>query len=497
MGIPIKSLIKVNLKTLLFENRGVRQTVFKNTLWLTIAEGITRLLSLVLIIYTARILGATGYGKFTFALSFVSIIVIFADLGLSNITTRELSRAREGEKDYSAILALKVVLSGIALAVMVVGSFLITEDPVIQRAIWLLAIFILISNFFSILYAFFRARQKMEYEAGAKILQALATTGIGFLILLTLPSVGNLSAGYLLANLITLALLLPFFHLRFQAVRLRWSRAVSKRFLRISWPLSLGFLFGGIHLFVDSAMMGYFGEITQTGWYNAAGKIALATIVAATLIAKSFYPVLSRFFKESRERLQRAWQYQMELMVILALPLMIGGLVLAPRIIDFFYGSGYSPSIFAFQLLIVVAGLSFLYYPLSMILVVADHEKKNFSLILGGGVINILLNLILIPQYSLYGAAIATIIAALIIFLAALILSGRLTPISPFNGRLLQVLILASLASLIMFAVLKQPSIYQLNVFLATLSGSLVYLISFLGGRKLVRQLSPLTFKSR
>ena len=72
---------------------------------------------------------------------------------------------------------------------------------------------------------------------------------------------------------------------------------------------------------------------------------------------------MSRFFQESKTQLQRAWDYQMKVMIILAIPLTTGGIVLAPKIIDLFYGSNYSPSIFAFQLLIFVTGLSFLYYP--------------------------------------------------------------------------------------------------------------------------------------
>ena len=97
-----------NLKTLLLENTGIKQTIFKNTFWLTLAEAISRFLGLALIIFAARILGAEGYGKFAFALSFVSVLAILADLGLSEITNRELSRNKEAEKEYPAVLSLKV-----------------------------------------------------------------------------------------------------------------------------------------------------------------------------------------------------------------------------------------------------------------------------------------------------------------------------------------------------------------------------------------------------
>jgi len=463
------------IKRLFFENVGIRQTLFKNTFWLAVAEAITSLLGLILTVYIARILGATEYGKFAFALSFVSVFVILADLGLSDITTRELSREKEGEKEYPAILSLKIFLCTGVLILMLIGSLFITSDPIIQKAIWILAVFILISSFFAIIYSFLRARQKMEYEAGVKIFQCLMITGIGFFVLFHLPSVENLSYGYLFANLIVLIFVLLLFHFRIQSLKLNWNKTVWKRFLRISWPLSLGLVLGWIYVSIDSIMLGCFGRVTETGWYNAASKIVIATIIPATLISRSFYPMLSKFFKESKEKFQQVWNYQMELMITLALPVMAGGLVLAPKIINFFYGTEFVPSIPAFQLLIFVAGISFLYYPYGLALVVSNHQKRNFGLILIGAVINIILNLILIPVHSLYGAAIATIITSIIIFFLAVKFSKRFTPISPLNLRLLKILIITIFSSLMMFIGIRQSLIYNLNTILTIIIGILIY----------------------
>src|SRR4030042_970888 len=127
----------------LFKNLGIRQTVLKNTFWLALAETISRLSKLILIIYVARILGVTDYGKFIFALAFVSLFVIFSDFSLPVITTREVSRGKE--KEYPAILSLKILLSLGALVLILISSFFIAFDPVIRKVIWILGIYILIS----------------------------------------------------------------------------------------------------------------------------------------------------------------------------------------------------------------------------------------------------------------------------------------------------------------------------------------------------------------
>lgn len=464
-----------NFKKLLFENTGIKQTIFKNAFWLSVAEVVTRVLGLVLVIYIARILGATEYGKFAFALSFVSMFVILSDLGISEIITREFSRNKEKEKEFSSILSLKIVLCVGTLVLTLIGSFFITSDPIIQKAIWALSIFILITSFLGTIYAFLRARQKMEYEAGIKILQYLIMVGIGFFVLFRFPLVENLSYGYLFANLIVLIFVLLFFHFQIQSLKLSCNRAIWKKFLRISWPLSSGLMLAWIYVPIDSIMLGCLGQITDVGWYDAASKIAIAAIIPAVLIARSFYPVLSKLFKESKEKLQQIWNYKMNLTIIFAIPVMAGGLVLAPKIIDFFYGLDYYPSILSFRILIFVAGVSFLYYPYAIALIVSNQQKKNFGLILFGAVINISLNFILIPRYALYGAAMATLITSVIIFSLAVKFLKDFTSIFPFNLELFKVLLMAIFSSIIMFAGVHHPLIYNLNIILSIIIGILIY----------------------
>lgn len=496
--MEIKNLIRniyLNPKSFFLENLGIKQTILKNTFWLAVAEGVSRFLKLILIIYVARILGATDYGKFTFALAFVALFVIFSNFGLSPITTRELSREKKKEKEFSSILSLKFLLSLGTLILILVGSLLITPDPIIRGVIWILAIYILVSNFSEIIYAFLRARQRMEYESWAKILQALVVTAAGFFVILNFPSVQNLSYSYLFASLAALIFILFFFHFKIYKLHLNWDKLIWQRFLAMSWPLALAGAFVAIYGQIDSVMMGYWGQITQTGWYNAALKIALITLIPMGLVHKSFYPILSIAFKESKERLQKVWNYQMEIAILFAVPIMVGGIVLAPRIIDFIYNPSFFPSILAFQILIVMAGIILLHTAFSEVLIVSNQQKKIFWIALAGAIINVILNLILIPKFSLYGAAFATVVTHLLIFYLLFKFTLKFTSIKPFNLRFLLIFIGAVLSSALMYFVISQPAIYHLNVFLSILIGAGVYLSFFLVYKNLVDKIFTYDFK--
>jgi len=468
-------------------NLGAKQTIAKNTFWLAVAEGVTRFLKLFLIIYVARILGATEYGKFTFALAFVSLFAIFSDFGISSITTRELAREKEKEKEFPAILSLKLVLSIGTLILICIGSFFITLDPIIRGIIWILGIYIIVSSFSSIIYAFFQARQKMEYQAWAKILQAIAVTGAGFFILFNFPSVQNLSLSYLFASLVALIFILLLFHLKVYQLKVSFNSIIWRNILLMSWPLALGGAMGSICANTDSIMMGYWGQITQTGWYNAAQRIVGVALIPTGLIASSFFPALSKFFGQSKEKLQKGWNYFMEIMILLAVPLVIGGIALATKIIDLIYDPSYLPSVLAFQVLIATGGIVILSGPFSQALVVSNQQKKTFWIVFLGAILNVILNFILIPKYSLYGAALTSLTASLLMLFLFFKFTSKFTRVQPINLRLIFTLLIAFLSSMIMYLVITFPSVYNLYIVYIILVGILVYFLTFFILKKVLK----------
>lgn len=458
-----------------FHNIGVKQTIFKNTFWLTAAEAVSRLIQFFIVIYITRVLGAAEFGKFSFALAFVSLLVVFSNFGLSNIATREFSKGGEEEKDFPAVLSLKVILSAVVLSAMLAGSWLVTDDASVRKIIWILAFFTLTNDFFSVIYAFLRARQRMEYEAWAKIGQAFLTAAAVLLVLAHAPSVENISWAHVAASVIALAAVAAAFYFQAYPLRFAWDPPVWRKFFSLSWLLGLATVCGAAFVNLDSVMLGYFGQVTQLGWYSAAKQIVIACAIPPAMIMASFFPILSRFFKESPDKLHKAWIYYMELMIILAVPLAAGGIALAPKIIPFLYGSGYEPSVAAFQILIIVAALICLYNPLYILLVVANQQRKVFFVTLAGICANVVLNYILIYRFGLYGAAISLVATHGIVVMLFMRHAHFIVPLHSFKDSLAKTAGIALCAALLMLMVLLQPFIYSLHIIVSIIIGALVY----------------------
>ncbi|MDO8486242.1 MAG: flippase [Candidatus Staskawiczbacteria bacterium] len=469
----------ITIKDLLLNNKNDKQTIFKNIVWLGLGTMLNKVLSLALIILAARFLGAEEYGKFSFALAFIYLFVVFFDFGLSPVITREFARLKEKKEDFYSIISLKVLLALGTLVLILLCSFLTVPEKDIQRMILILSLFLIANSFWGMFNSFFHAHQKMEYEAIFDTLQVLMIFAFGFFILFNYPSSENLSYAYFLSALITLVLISIFFHFKIFPLKINFNLLVWKKFLTMSWPLALIGIFGVIYGYIDSVMLGYWKMFAEAGWYNAAQRIVMAGLIPMGFVGASFYPALSKFSKESKEKFQKVWDSEVEIMILLALPLVVGGWVLAQKIIYAFYSFEFAPSILALQILILTVGSIFLYRPFYDAMIVLDQQIKTFWVTIAGAVVNVVLNLILIPKYSLYGAAVATVITNFLILVIIVYFTKKFTFIRFPVLRIFFTFLAAGGSSVLMYFVLKQPLIYNANIFLSVILGATVYFAAF------------------
>jgi O-antigen/teichoic acid export membrane protein len=478
------------IKPLLLENRSLRQALLKNSFWIGISEVFNKSIRAVLLIYLARVLGASEYGKFSFALSFVSVFVSFLDLGLSSIITREFSKEKIAKGEFSSLFTLKIFLGIFALLVVFFSSFFITAEPVIRRTIWILAGFSFITQFPEFLYAFWRAKQRMEYEAWANVFIVITMVACVFIVIFNFPSLENVAYGYLLSGIFSVVLLFYIFNHKFIPLSLKFEFKDWKRFLLMSWPLALTSVFGMLYSYIDSIIMGFLNQMIQTGWYNASLKIIYLLSAPIGIISLNFYPLLSRFAHESKERFQNAWNYQMAIVLALVMPIIFGGVALADKIILFFYGDEYLPSAQVFKILIFVSALTFLCSPFTNALVAANQQKKTFLVSLIGAFTSIILNLLLIPRFSLYGAAFASVASYIVMLYLYFRITKVNTVLKPFNEYIFRVLAIAVVTAVSMLIIITLPQVYNLNLIVIVIIGTLAYGGVFFMITKLLHQLT-------
>jgi len=480
----------INLIDIFFKNISYKQTILKNTFWITLAQISAGIINFFLIIYIIRKFGPTEYGKFAFALSFVSLFSTFFDFGLSTTVLREFARDKEKEKYFSNVLILKVFLGIVILFVILVISLFITPNKLILRLIIILGFYIFTLEMANLFYSMFRAQQKMQIEAIFRILHILILSSGVLGVIFLKPTVLNLSYAYAGANLTILIIIFIFCIFRNDnnsLLSFSSNKSIWKEFLMIGLYIALAKGFGDITMNTDAVMLGYWGQITEIGWYKAASKIIGMALFPMAMVASAIFPALIAILNESKEKFLKYWESWRKGTVFLSIFLCFIVLAKADKIIEIAYSPDFFPAALALKILIIMAAIGYINILYFHILLIFDQQKRIFLVMLSAAIVNIILNLILIPKFSFYGACVATVITHFIILCQYFIFVSKYTIVKPFNSEFFFTLSIAITSGILMYLSLSLMDTINANLFVSILGGVLVYLLSFMSLNKIVK----------
>jgi O-antigen/teichoic acid export membrane protein len=391
--------------------------IAKNTLVLTAAEIFSKVMSLILVAYIARFLGDVGFGKYSFALSFTVLFVLFADLGLSTLTIREVARDKSKVNRYLGNIALiKIILSILTFIVIFITINLMQYPSDTKIAVYVFGCYWILNSFTQLFRSIFRAFEKMEYEALTTSLEKIVAVSLGLFVLFSGYGLIELSLVILLAGIINffvtfLVVIVKFSRPKFEIDFKFWTHLIKE-----SLPLGLVLIFMTLYLKIDITMLSIMKGDAEVGWYNASVVIIEALAFIPGIFMISIFPVVSRFFVSSKESLALVYEKSFMYLFIIGLPIAVSTTLLADRFIFFIYGKNFINSVLVLKILIWALLLIFINHLLGTVLRSIDRQKLN-ALITGGAVlINIFLNLLLIPKYSYLGAAFSTVMTELFIF---------------------------------------------------------------------------------
>jgi len=426
---------------------GATKGVAKNTGALLAGNIISKFCSLALLAIAARYLGAAGLGKYTFALSFTALFIVLGDLGLNTLAIREVARDRFLISKYLGNIAiLKTILSAIAVGIIFLVITLLNYPLDTTKIVYIIGISVFFTSLSQALRWCFQAFQKMEYEALVNIAEGAIMLVIGLSALYLGKGLIGLAWAYFLTSVIIFVFSFLITVKKFAKPKFEISWNFWKFLIRNSIPIGLTGIFSTIYLNIDTVMLSLMKGTEAVGWYNAGYKLVNFIKFIPTVFVLATFPVISSFFKTSIESFRTVLRKSVQLMFLLALPIAIGITILSSKIIPIIFGEGFLPAVFALQILIWAGALAFLGGIAGNTLIAVNKQTILVNITLAGSLINIILNLILIPRFSYAGAAIAIVIAELAITLLLFLYIYKNLKVNPFSKQILKIL----LASLLM-----------------------------------------------
>ncbi len=412
-----------------------------------------------------NMVGTESYGLYFSLLNFSVILNIFLDLGITNFNNRNIAQHSQLLKKYlKNIVALKFLLAFGYAIISLILALIIGYNKIQLHLLY----FLIFNQFLVSFTLYLRSNISGLHLFRTDSLLSILDRSLMILICSGLIFINRFSdnfiiewfvyaqtAAYIISTLITLLVLIKYsgvfrlkFDLRFLCV-----------FLRQSYPYAILILLMSFYNRIDSVLIERLLPTTgkeQAGIYAQAFRLLDAFSMFGVLFAGLLLPMFARMIKQKQD-VSQMLQFSYLLIIVPAILIGVAANVYDLEIMQLLYKEHATDSAPIFGLLMIgFIGVSTTY--IFGTLLTANGSIKQLNMMAASGmVINIILNLILIPRFAALGAAWVSLFTQLFTALAQLIIAIRI-----FNLRVNHLLIL-KLTGFLLFSILAAEIFHLLD----------------------------------
>lgn len=460
--------------------RGSLATIARNAGAMLAGQALIKLLAFAFSIFVVRRLGAADFGAYSAALAFATIFAMLTELGTSALAVREMARRPEIIPTLIPdIMTLRAILSVVVNLITTTLAWVLGKPPDMVFGIFIASLTLLLYAYQGPLDGLMIARERLDISSLFNLLNQTVFISLGTLALFAgwgyLGLLGASLTGVLVMGVASHWVARHVFGLRFE-------RPDPRRW----WPLVRASLpFGVIGMFTQfsqsfgTVFMSFVLTLAAVGWYNVPYNLILTFLLLAQSLALAIYPSMVKEYDSGRGSIQDTVQRAVRYLLLVSLPLAVGGTVLGDRLIVVLYSDRYLPSILVMQ--VMVWGLPFMFLAeiVGRAASTMHLERRAARLYILHAVLTVVLNLTLIPLWGVIGATIAMVVSqaanvALSVYL--------ITPALVFRGNgwpLLRVAAAGALMGAVVWLLRDLPLITALgergSFIVLVLAGAAVY----------------------
>ena len=450
------------------------QRVARNTGIIVVGDIIFKVISLIVTIYLARYLGTVGFGKYSFVFAYLAFFNIITDLGLQQILVREMARDHTiAPKLIGNAFLIRLILTVFAVVSSLVIITFMSYPADTTTYVYIASLTLLFISFSDFYRTIFEANLRMEYNVFSRITFKVLSAALilwiifcgGTLMQVMMALVFSEMAKTILNYSFSRKFVRPQFEIDFEL----W-----KYLVRAALPLALSSVIWVIYYQIDKVMLSIMQGDASVGIYSAAYKLCEPFSLIAGALMISLFPIMSAYFKSSKERLIKTYRLGIKYILIIMLPIAMGTTLLADKIILLIYKAPFAASITVLQILVWTMVFASLNFVMSNLLVAMDKQKL-YTISTGlCAISNVTLNFFLIPMLSYNGAAIATVVTNVVLLVASFYFVSKHLLLLPVHKSLAK----PAIGSLIMATFVYY--FVDTNMFLLILLAGIVYLVALL-----------------
>lgn len=437
----------------------------RNFLSLASSEVARKVFGFLAVAYLARTLTLADFGLVSLGFTILSYTLNISTAGLSLYGVREIARAPEGSF-AGRLLSLRLALAAGVFLLTTVVSFLVIRDA---AALKLIIVFNLSLFAYALLLEwFFQGREEMQTVSFGK-----SVTAAVYLVLVLVLVRSDRDVLWVAVSAVAgdFAMAL-FYYARYRrgsnAVRLRADRASWSGMIRESLPLGVGVLLGQISVNLAPLVIAIVMTTADVGLFSAASKLVMFLLLFDRVLGILLLPASARIHATSPEQLAPRLAEALKWILIVALPICLGGMLVSNDLVRLVYGAGYAHAASLFRILIWYLCFTMIHTVFTSGLVAVAPPGVYGRVMMTGALFYTLFTVVLTTQYGLEGAVFGVVISE---GLTLLVARFKLRPYLTIRTRV--ALHWIAVALLAMAAVVISLNPY--HVVLRVLAGAVVY----------------------
>lgn len=369
-------------------------------------------LLLVLLVIAGRVLGDEAYGRFSFALALATVLEVLMDFGLKEVVTRNVARDRSTAPRLVAhTFGVKLLLSAVGFTLVLAIAFLLRPEPEVRLACALLGLSAVLRSYLLTVRHLLNGLERFGLDSLVLVSDRALLLTLGVAALAAGWGVVGLSAAFVAGRLLAFGFAHWLARGQIGPIGIAADAEEWKQLLTAAAPFGVFIAVLNLYSYLDTLMLGVLRTDQETGLYSAAHRVYEGVVSFASILGTVTGPRLAREFIQNRQR--HAWLARAAVVaaVAAAVPLGLAVGLGAEPIVTKLFGEPFAPA--AGPLRILVAGLIFV-FPLQVMHTVAisvNEERLLVRAAAAGCVLNIILNVALIPSFGMSGSASATVVS--------------------------------------------------------------------------------------